>query len=86
MILYFAILLTIVPILIGALVTYPIKKEYTQNLIFMYVAGFIAMIAMFQLLCIPFVIFKAKLHALVWSYSILLLILSVISLYIKRNI
>ena len=63
MVFFFILALTVVPILLGALLTYPIKKEKNENFAFLYVAGFVFMLALFQVLCIPFMVFQAKLSA-----------------------
>ena len=49
-------------------------------IIFYYVVGFITMLAIFEVLCVPMSIMRIHLHVLINSYSILILLLCVFSI------
>jgi len=71
--------LVIVPFCCGLSLTRYMKKEY-QNLAMIMVAGYFLVLALFQVVYIPFVVFYNHFAPLVMVYGILMTVLSVASL------
>ena len=72
------IIIGIVPILLGNIVTVSIGMEKKVNLLDLYLYGFLTMLAIFQLICIPFTFLYNKFHVVVIAYIIALVILFVV--------
>lgn len=85
MVIFLVLVLTVVPLLLGALVTRPIKKDYCNHICFWYVAGMLLMVAMLQLVCIPFIFLQLPFHTLAVFFDVLLVILSALSLWKNQD-
>lgn len=69
MIIFFILFLTIVPILIGSWISSMMKKKYNTALMYHYIVGIIALLSLFQLICIPCTFLKVKFDVLTLIYS-----------------
>lgn len=85
MILWLIVILTIVPLMLGALITYPIKRNYSDDLMFWYAIGLIMMAALFQLICVPLTFFRIPFHTLAIIYNALLTLLVLCSAVVNRK-
>lgn len=75
------VILLLVPLLIGRLVADIIKKEYCMKSGFWYLSGFLTMLALYQIICVPMTLKEYSFSKLVICYSIILGILSAIALW-----
>ena len=75
------VILLLVPLLIGRLVADIIKKEYCMKPGFWYLSGFLTMLALYQIICVPMTLKEYSFSKLVICYSIILGILSAIALW-----
>ncbi len=80
------IIIGIVPILLGNIVTVSIGMEKKVNLLDLYLYGFLTMLAIFQLICIPFTFLYNKFHVVVIAYIIALVILCIYSISLNNKI
>lgn len=74
----------IIPFLIGMIFTYFNKKE-KNNLILTFISGYFIEFSIFELLAIPMTFLECKFTTLFFTYSIILGIISVISIWINRK-
>ena len=64
------VILLLVPLLIGRLVADIIKKEYCMKPGFWYLSGFLTMLALYQIICVPMTLKEYSFSKLVICYSI----------------
>lgn len=79
------LLLIICPVMIGALILLPSKKEETDNFIFSYMIGLLSMLALSEVLSVPLTLLKQSFMHFVIAYSCGLLIMVLASLTFARK-
>lgn len=76
MIVYFILFLTVIPFMIGTVISLNVKKDYSNSCMYRYIVGIMALLALFQMICIPCTFFQVKFHVLGWIYSGTVIILT----------
>lgn len=79
------LLLGVMPISFGKVIMYKDASSLEKNVINIYLIGFFSMLAIFQILCVPLTYMHVSFQILVWLYSIVLLILCGISVWLRRK-
>ena len=76
--------LFIIPELVGLIFTKFLKEE-KNNIVIAFVIGYLATFAICQLLSVPLIIMHAEFVTLSYTYTFVMIILSIISLIINRK-
>ena len=69
--------MVLVPLALGAGVSAFIR-EMERNICFMWVAGYLIMFAVFQIICVPMIMKFCLLTSLVWVFGIICVILALV--------
>ena len=79
------VVLGMIPFVLGNLVTCENETISGKNIINNYLMGFFLMLAIFQILCVPLTYMRSSFRMLVWMYSLVLVILCVISICLRKK-
>lgn len=86
MILWLFLVLGLAPILIGSLMVSSMNKKNQRNLGMEYTTGMLVMLAVFQVVAIPFTILKRSLSELTVVYSLVLVVICVFAMLNIRKV